>query len=136
MVEDGIAELDDILRDRIASLKMDRERIQTSLERVKTHAIPAAKIPPSVIADFGKKMREHLVSGEIPFRKAYLQSIVDEVEVGYELIRIIGSKAAIENAISGRKKFSKSVRSFERKWRTREDSNLWPLPSEGSALSS
>jgi hypothetical protein len=22
------------------------------------------------------------------------------------------------------------------KWRTREDSNLWPLPSEGSALSS
>ena len=21
-------------------------------------------------------------------------------------------------------------------WRTREDSNLWPLPSEGSALSS
>ena len=23
-----------------------------------------------------------------------------------------------------------------KKWRTREDSNLWPLPSEGSALSS
>ena len=25
---------------------------------------------------------------------------------------------------------------FQGKWRTREDSNLWPLPSEGSALSS
>ena len=25
---------------------------------------------------------------------------------------------------------------YVRKWRTREDSNLWPLPSEGSALSS
>ena len=25
---------------------------------------------------------------------------------------------------------------YEEKWRTLEDSNLWPLPSEGSALSS
>ncbi|MEP3669313.1 MAG: recombinase family protein, partial [Roseibium sp.] len=107
MVEDGIAELDDILRDRIASLKMDRERIQTSLQRVKTHAIPASRILPSVVAEFGMKMREQLLSGEIPFRKAYLQSIVDEVEVGDEMIRIIGSKTAIEDAISGRKNFRK-----------------------------
>ena len=27
-------------------------------------------------------------------------------------------------------------KAFEAKWRTRQDSNLWPLPSEGSALSS
>jgi len=25
---------------------------------------------------------------------------------------------------------------YLRKWRTRQDSNLWPLPSEGNALSS
>jgi hypothetical protein len=29
-----------------------------------------------------------------------------------------------------------SRRYFWGKWRTQEDSNLWPLPSEGSALSS
>ena len=28
------------------------------------------------------------------------------------------------------------VPSFAREWRTRQDSNLWPLPSEGNALSS
>jgi len=124
MVEDGIAEMDDILKDRISSLKMDRERIQTSLARVKTHAIPASDIPPSVVEEFGRKMRENITSGDIPFRKAYLQSVVDEVEVGDDRIRIIGSKAAVENAISGRKKISAGVRSFERKWRTRQDSNL------------
>ena len=28
------------------------------------------------------------------------------------------------------------AKSLKERWRTREDSNLWPLPSEGSALSS
>ena len=28
------------------------------------------------------------------------------------------------------------VPNIEREWRTQEDSNLWPLPSEGNALSS
>ena len=124
MVEEGVAEMDDILKDRISSLKIDRERVQASLDRVKTHAIPAADIPPAVIEEFGRKMRENIISGEIPFRKAYIQSIVDEVEVGDNQVRIIGSKTAIEHAVAGNKKIWPRVRSFERKWRTRQDSNL------------
>jgi hypothetical protein len=32
--------------------------------------------------------------------------------------------------------FSKFAALTKKKWRTRRDSNPWPLPSEGSALSS
>ena len=47
------------------------------------------------------------------------------------------SRKALEQAVlatggSARAK----VPSFAREWRTRQDSNLWPLPSEGNALSS
>lgn len=45
MVEDGVAELDDILRERIASLKLDRERAQTTRDRIQIQATPAVEIP-------------------------------------------------------------------------------------------
>ncbi len=64
-------------------------------------------------------MRENITSGDIPFRKAYIQAVVDQVEVGDKQVRIIGSKAAIHQAMTGSKKFWPGVRSFERKWRTR-----------------
>ena len=34
------------------------------------------------------------------------------------------------------RKLVKGTQNASKKWRTQEDSNLWPLPSEGSALSS
>ncbi|MDF1608272.1 recombinase family protein [Hoeflea sp. YIM 152468] len=124
MVEDGSAEMDDILHERITSLKLDRDRLMTSLERIRTHAVPATDIPPAVIEEFGRMMRENISTGEIPFRKAYLKSVVDQVIVDDKQIRIIGSKRTIESAVFGGKKFSHGVRSFERKWRARKDSNL------------
>lgn len=124
MVEDGSAEMDDILHDRITSLKLDRDRLKASLERIRTHAVPAANIPPAVIEEFGRMMRENIATGEIPFRKAYLKSVVDQVIVDDKQIRIVGSKHMVESAVFGGKKISQGVRSFERKWRTRQDSNL------------
>jgi hypothetical protein len=46
-------------------------------------------------------MRENITSGEIPFRKAYTQSVVDRIAVDDSVIRILGSKATLEQAISG-----------------------------------
>ncbi|MFC6446265.1 recombinase family protein [Shinella zoogloeoides] len=123
MVEDGIAEMDDILRDRITSLKLDRDRIQASLDQVRTNAIPTDAIPDQIIAEFGSLMRENIANGDIPFRKAWLKSIIDEVIVDDKQVRIIGSKHALERAMTGGKKIYQSVRGFERKWRTRRDSN-------------
>jgi site-specific DNA recombinase len=108
----------------IAGLKIDRERIQASLDRARTHAVPASDIPPAVIEEFGRMMRENIISGDIPFRKAYIQAVVDEVQVGEKQVKIIGSKTTIHQALTGSKKFWPGVRSFERKWRARKDSNL------------
>ncbi len=37
-------------------------------------------------------MREHFSTGSVPFRKAYMQSLVDVIEVDDRQIRIKGSK--------------------------------------------
>lgn len=82
IVENGVAKMDDILPDRIASLMLARERIREFRDRARTHAVPAADIPLIVIKEFGKMMRENITSGDIPVRKAYTQSVVDQVRVG------------------------------------------------------
>ena len=59
------------------------------------------------------------------FRKARLQSIADRIEVGADVIRIIGGKESPENALIGSGSNAVSgVRTYVRKWRTRHDSNV------------
>ena len=42
-------------------------------------------------------MRDNVTKGEIPFRMAWLQAIVDRVAVGADVFRIIGDKASLGN---------------------------------------
>ena len=137
MVEDGVTDLDDILKARLQSLKQDRERAQTGLDRIRVQQLPPTDIPPQLIEAFGRMMRDNINTGEVPFRKAYLRSVIDRIEVDDELIRVMGSKAALEQMIAGHtSNLPGGVQSFERKWRAQRDSNPRPLPPEGSALSS
>ena len=53
-----------------------------------------------------------------------------------ELHPIRGSKEALEHRMFLGADARDGVLTSIREWRTQEDSNLWPLPSEGSALSS
>ncbi len=124
MVEDGVTDLDEILKDRLARLKLDRDRARTALDRIAVQAVIPAGIEPEAIERFSRSMRENIASGEIPFRKAYIQSVVDRIEVDDNVVRIIGDKATLEHAVAGRAIGSAGVRSFERKWRARKDSNL------------
>lgn len=118
MVEEGLTDLDDILRERLAALKLDRDRAKAALERIDAVASPAAAIAPELVGRFGTLMRENITSGEIPFRKAWLQSIVDRVEVDDDVIRIVGDKAMLEAAIAnGGAQASPGVRGSVRKWR-------------------
>jgi site-specific DNA recombinase len=134
MVEDGVTDLDDVLGDRLTALKSERERAKAALERIKVQSAPQIELEPDQIERFGSFMRERITEGETPFRKAYLRSIVDAIEVDDKVIRIHGSKASLEQAVIAGEQIGKSVRSFVRKWRTRRDSNPWPLPSEGKKL--
>ena len=123
LIEDGIAEMDDLLRDRVAALRLDRERAQAALDRARSQAIPAAEIPPEVIERFGHAMREYIANGEIPFRKAYLRSVIDRIEVDDHVIRIVGDKATLEQVVAGKALSTFGVRTFGRKWRPLRDSN-------------
>jgi site-specific DNA recombinase len=92
LIEDGVTDLDDVLKDRLADLKAVRDRANAALERAGSHVAPSMQIDPVLIEEFGRLMRHNLTNGLIPFRKAYLRAIIDLVEVDDSHIRIKGSK--------------------------------------------
>ena len=129
LIEDGVTEQDEILKDRLVALKADRDRAHAALERAATGTRLAVDITADAVARFGQLMREKLTSGEIPFRKAYIGCIVDRIEVHDHQIRILGRKDILEQAVLANGGPTPGVRSFVRNWRSlrknkeREDSS-------------
>ncbi len=123
LVEDGVTEQDDILKDRLIALKADRDRAHAALERARAGTRPAVDISPALIERFGQIMRHKLTSGEIPFRKAYIGAIIDRIEVDDQQIRILGRKDVLEQAVMANGGPVPGVRSFVRKWRSLRESN-------------
>ena len=121
MVEDGVTDIDDVLGDRLAALKSDRDRAKAALERIKVQSAPNISLESDQIEQFGSFMRERITTGGTAFRKAYLRAIVDAIEVDDRAIRIYGSKASLEQAVIGGEQIGKGVRSFIRKWRPSVD---------------
>lgn len=123
MVEEGLTDLDAMLKERLAALKAERDQAQAALERVKVRQLPPAEIAPELIERFGTLMRQNVTTGAVPFRKAWLQAIVDRVEVDTGVIRIIGDKASLEEAAAAGEAAAPGVRNYVRKWRSLGDSN-------------
>ena len=117
-------------------LSTERDIAQVAFNRAAAEMHPDAKITEDKIAAFVEVMRANVLTGDIPFRRAYLRAVIDNVEVDDTEIRIHGRRTVLERLVMGGGASPAGVPSFVRKWRTRQDSNLWPLPSEGSALSS
>ena len=95
-----------------------------------------AAINAEKIDAFARLMNTKLDAGDTNTRKGYIHSLIDAIEVDDHAIRIIGNKDLLQAAIAGKQTENGNVRGFVRKWRTRHDSNVWPSPSEGDALSS
>jgi hypothetical protein len=91
LVEDGMTDLDEVLKDRLNTLKSERDRASAALDRARPTAGPPIKIDPALIEQFGRTMRENFTTGSVPFRKAYLQSLIDIIEV----IRAFGPSSSI-----------------------------------------
>jgi site-specific DNA recombinase len=136
LVEDGLTDLDEVLKDRLNTLKADRDRAKAALERAKEHWPSQIQIDPALIERFGRTVRENFSSGSVPFRKAYLRSLIDVIEVDDHQIRIKGSKDLLERAVLASQNCQDWCSQMSTRWRARRDSNSRPLPSEGSALSS
>ena len=122
LVEDGLTDLDDVLKDRLAILKADRDRAKAALERAKEHSTSRVEIDPALIERFGRVMRENFSAGSVPFRKAYLQSLIDSIEVDDHQVRIKGSKDLLEKAVLASQN-GPGCSQMSTKWRARRDSN-------------
>jgi hypothetical protein len=76
------------------------------------------------IERFGDTMRQTFTTGSVPFRKAYLQSLIERIEIDDQHIRIRGSKDVLERAVLAAQSRSESGSQMSTRWRARQDSNL------------
>jgi hypothetical protein len=116
-IEDGIVELDDLLRERVANLKSQRERAKAALELARAQRGAAVAIDAGKIDAFARLRTEKLDTVDTNARKGYIHSIIDAVEVDDKTIRIIGSRDILQAAIAGKQIENRNVRGFVRKWR-------------------
>ena len=72
-------------------------------------------------------MRSNVLTGDTPFRRAYIRSVIDQVEVDDEEIRIWGRKGLLERLVAASGGSGPAeVPSFVRKWRARRDETGHP----------
>ena len=126
LVEDGSAEADDLLRERMAALRAERDAAKAALDRAVSGKVPASRMDPAMLVRFGQMMRERLTTGEITFRRTQLASILDRIEIDEHAIRIVGRKDILEQAVIAGGPAMPAVRRFVPSWRSRQDSNLRP----------
>ena len=141
-IESGVADLDAPgLKERIASLRAIREQASADAERAQAaldHAGNQA-VSPDMVRTFARAARQRIRLDSGGYPRDHLRALAQRVEVADTEVRIMGSKAELLRtlvAASDLKSSVASVQSSVLKWRTRQDSNLWPPPSEGGALSS
>ena len=128
-IEEGVVELDDDLKARIVALKDERDIAVASLERIAQQAVARNDITPDRIEAFAELMRQKLDDGDVQARRSYLRSVISNIEVDDDRIRITGDKASLAEVIAGRAVGPANVSSFVRKWRARNDSNVRPSDS-------
>ena len=124
LVEEGVAEMDATLKERIATLRSARDIAFGALERAKSGGSQTAQLTPVLIEKFGRTMRQNLTTGEIPFRKAYLGSLLERVEVDDREIRVLGRKDVLEQCVIANGAIKVQVRRSVPGWLPDQDSNL------------
>ena len=123
-IESGIADPSDpTLKDRVAAIKSERDLAKVTLERAAAEMNPAARITQEKIAAFVEMMRANVLTGEIPFRRAYIRSVIDRIEVDDTEIRIHGRRSVLERLVQAGEAAPAAVPSFVRKWRALGESN-------------
>ncbi|MFX6269898.1 hypothetical protein ABTF75_18930, partial [Acinetobacter baumannii] len=63
LVEDGVAELDGALKERIANLRAGRDAASAALARLKSGSRDSIRLTPAMIERFSASMRERVSTG-------------------------------------------------------------------------
>ena len=106
---------DPTLRDRLTALKGEGDQARSAKDRAFAERQPETRITEDTISAFTALMRENVAKGAILFRRAYLRSVIDQVEVDDAEIRIHGRRDVLERLVMGRGATPSGVPSFARK---------------------
>jgi site-specific DNA recombinase len=68
-------------------------------------------------------MRENLTTGSTPFRKSYIRSLIDVIEVDDAQIRVKGSKDVLERAVLANRTGEEPRSQMTTIWRAQGESN-------------
>jgi len=139
-IEAGVADLTDpTLKSRLAELVAVRDQARADAERSEAALGRAATtVTPKAIEIFARAARKRMRDDKGGYRRDHLRALAQRIEVAEKEVRIMGSRTELLRALiaaSSAKPTGIGVPSFVPKWRTRQDSNLRPLPSENSSLS-
>jgi transposase len=108
-----------IFRQELADQKAQRASLMTQIEAAETRRnVCITDLSDTRIAAFAAGVKQRLRSGDPAFRRKWLQHFVSEVVVGRKEIRIRVRQESVGDCDPD------EVPSFDRKWRTRQDSNL------------
>jgi site-specific DNA recombinase len=122
LVEDGL-DIDEVLKKRLTTLKADRDRAKAALDRAREQSASQIQFDPALIERFGRTMRENFTAGSVPFRKAYLRSLIDVIEVDDHQVRIKGTKEVLEKAVLASQNRASWCSQTSTTWRARRDSD-------------
>ena len=122
LIEDGVADMDDLLKDCITTLKADRDRAKEALRRARCGVRAKSEVTPEAVERFGALMRGRVMEGETPARKAWIGAIIDRIEVDHAAVRIFGWKDILEQAVTSGGQMPQGVHTCVPNWRSlRED---------------
>ena len=129
-IEDGIGDID-MIRQRTKELSEERGHVSHLIEtqsKIAEQAIRPISLDQAkqAVATFKKRLSD----APPAIKKRYLQSLVAQVAVGRDKIDIMAAKSTVAESLnrdfSDKTPPSGGVRTFERNWWARQDSNLRP----------
>jgi site-specific DNA recombinase len=89
LVETGIIETSDpSLAERLDNLRTQRDITDKAVKTARKKLVPEERITEKMVSQFNKLMQHALTQDAPPFRRAYLRSVVDKVEIDKTEVRI------------------------------------------------
>lgn len=64
-----MADIDDVLQERLSTLRAERNRAKGALDRAKSHTTDVIRLDPTLVEKFGRLMQTNLSTGLTAFRK-------------------------------------------------------------------
>ena len=135
LVESGaLSPTDGDIVERIASHRQRERTLGVEIDGLERQLhISKRRITEGMIDKFGDSLASALRDGDANFRRRYVSLLIDRVEVSNDMIRLCGSRHAIEHAfIAGDGDAAGAVPIFDRKWCPGKDSNLHDLAVTGT----